>query len=74
MIATTKSEWCSNHGSYYYSQLASHQLIANDIEGARQTIRTYFNTIYMTQVTATGEQVCHISPCTVAETDKNLSH
>ncbi|KAF9224978.1 chondroitin AC/alginate lyase [Gyrodon lividus] len=46
----------NNHGSYYYSQLASHQLIAKDIEGARATIKTYFNTIYMSQITETGEQ------------------
>ncbi|KIJ64736.1 hypothetical protein HYDPIDRAFT_89478 [Hydnomerulius pinastri MD-312] len=46
----------NNHGSYYFAQLASHQLIAKDIEGARATIRTYFNTIYMNQTTATGEQ------------------
>ncbi|KAG6336648.1 hypothetical protein ID866_2429 [Astraeus odoratus] len=53
---STKSQPLSNHGSYYYSQLASHQLIANDIEGARETIKTYFHTIYMSQITATGEQ------------------
>ncbi|KAL4076768.1 alginate lyase-domain-containing protein [Scleroderma yunnanense] len=55
-IALEEAVAKNNHGSYYYSQLASHQLIANDIEGARQTIKTYFNTIYMRQVTATGEQ------------------
>ncbi|KAH7915931.1 chondroitin AC/alginate lyase [Hygrophoropsis aurantiaca] len=46
----------NNHGSFYYSQLASHQMIAHDYDGARATIRTYFSTIYMNQITSTGEQ------------------
>ncbi|KIK96751.1 hypothetical protein PAXRUDRAFT_825612 [Paxillus rubicundulus Ve08.2h10] len=46
----------NNHGSFYYSQLAAHQLIAKDIEGARATMTTYFHTIYMNQITETGEQ------------------
>ncbi|KAI6015146.1 chondroitin AC/alginate lyase [Pisolithus orientalis] len=45
-----------NHGSYYYAQLASHYLIVNDIESARQAIKTYFTTTYMAQITADGEQ------------------
>ncbi|KAF9234506.1 alginate lyase-domain-containing protein, partial [Melanogaster broomeanus] len=57
-IALEEAAAKNNHGSYYYAQLASHQLIANDIEGARATIETYFNTIYMNQITATGEQAC----------------
>ncbi|KAF9233040.1 chondroitin AC/alginate lyase [Melanogaster broomeanus] len=55
-IALEEAAAKNNHGSYYYAQLASHQLIAKDIEGARATIETYFNTIYMNQITATGEQ------------------
>lgn len=46
----------NNHGSYYYAQLASHYLIANDTEGAKRAIETYFTTLYMSQITASGEQ------------------
>ncbi|KAI0265333.1 alginate lyase-domain-containing protein [Gloeopeniophorella convolvens] len=46
----------SNHGSYYYTQLASLQIIANDLAGANASLQKYFSTLYLNQVDANGEQ------------------
>lgn len=47
----------SNHGTFYYNQLASLKLLLNDTNGARNVTDTYFNTLYKAQINATGEQV-----------------
>jgi hypothetical protein len=47
----------SNHGSYYYNQLAALKLIVNDVAGATNVTNTYFSGIYLGQVEANGEQV-----------------
>jgi hypothetical protein len=51
----------SNHGSYYYNQLAALKLIVNDVAGATNVTNTYFSGIYLGQVEANGEQVSTIS-------------
>ena len=48
---------CSNHGSYYYNQLAALQILVNDTASANATIRKYFSTLYKKQISADGEQV-----------------
>jgi len=48
--------FCSNHGSYYYSQLAALQILVNDTAGANATIQKYFSTLYKKQISADGEQ------------------
>ncbi|KAF8843509.1 hypothetical protein BDN67DRAFT_988470 [Paxillus ammoniavirescens] len=55
--AIAKNVRIANHGFSYYLQLVSHQFVAKDIEGARATIKTYFDTIYVNQITETGKQV-----------------
>jgi hypothetical protein len=47
----------SNHGSFFYSQLASLYLIVNDTLSARKAIEEYFSVLYMDQIEADGEQV-----------------
>lgn len=48
---------CSNHGSFYYSQLAAVKIILGDFAGATNVTNTYFSRQYLTQITADGEQV-----------------
>ena len=47
----------SNHGSYYYGQLAALQILVNDTADANATIQEYFSTLYKNQIGANGEQV-----------------
>ncbi|KAF9517052.1 hypothetical protein BS47DRAFT_1340080 [Hydnum rufescens UP504] len=47
----------NNHGSFFYSQLASLYLIVNDTLSARKAIEEYFSVLYMDQIEADGEQV-----------------
>lgn len=49
--------FCSNHGSYYYNQLAALQILVNDTAGANASIQKYFSTLYQNQISANGEQV-----------------
>ncbi|KAF9503546.1 hypothetical protein BS47DRAFT_789231 [Hydnum rufescens UP504] len=46
----------NNHGSFFYSQLASLYLIVNDTLSARKAIEEYFSVLYMDQIEADGEQ------------------
>ena len=48
---------CSNHGTYFYNQLASLQILVGDTNGATNTIKQYFSQQYMGQIDASGEQV-----------------
>ena len=50
----------SNHGSFYYNQLASIYLILDDKPAAKAVLQEYFNGIFQNQITATGEQVSMI--------------
>ena len=55
----------SNHGSYYYNQLAALQILVNDTAGANSSIQKYFSTPYQNQISANGEQVrcgCSVVP------------
>ena len=47
----------SNHGSFYYNQLASLQVLVDDLTGANETLQEYFTGIYMGQINSTGDQV-----------------
>lgn len=47
----------SNHGTFYYNQLAAIQVVAGDKAGAINTTTTYFNAQYMNQINSNGEQV-----------------
>ena len=47
----------SNHGSFYYNQLASVQVLLGDTTGAQKTIEEYFSGIYLGQIAANGDQV-----------------
>ena len=47
----------SNHGSFYYNQLAALKILNNDMTGAKTTTDEFFNTLYMDQITSKGEQV-----------------
>jgi hypothetical protein len=47
----------SNHGSYYYGQLAALQILVYDGASANPTIQKYFSTVFRNQVNGTGEQV-----------------
>ncbi len=47
----------SNHGSYYYGQLAALQILVYDGASANATIQKYFSTMFRNQVNGTGEQV-----------------
>ena len=46
----------NNHGSFYYSQTASLQVLVGDYAGAKDTLEQFFNGIYKGQITSTGEQ------------------
>lgn len=46
----------SNHGTFYYNQLAALKLLLGDTDGARNVTQTYFNTLYLNQIDANGEQ------------------
>lgn len=46
----------SNHGSFYFTQVASLHLINNDKQSAAATIKEYFDTVYKGQIDADGNQ------------------
>jgi len=47
----------SNHGTFYFNQLAALKILVNDLPGAKLVTNTYFDTLYKAQITANGEQV-----------------
>ena len=47
----------SNHGTFYYNQLAALQILVGDTAGAKQTLEEYFTTQYTWQIAANGDQV-----------------
>ena len=47
----------SNHGTFYYNQLAAMQILVGDTAGAKQTLEEYFTTQYTWQIAANGDQV-----------------
>jgi hypothetical protein len=47
----------SNHGTFYYAQLASLKIFVGDLAGAQNVTQTYFSNQYMSQISANGEQV-----------------
>lgn len=67
---SSRDVFYSNHGSYYYNQLAALQILVNDTAGANATIQKYFSTLYKKQISADGEQVgcgsCFLDGVTLA--------
>lgn len=55
-IALEERKALNNHGSFYFNQLASLQILVGDTDGAKSTIEEYFNGIYMGQIAANGDQ------------------
>lgn len=55
-IALEEKAATNNHGSFYFSQLASIQVLVGDYAGARETLQQFFSGIYLNQITANGEQ------------------
>jgi len=47
----------SNHVSFFYAQLSALQVLIKDEEGARQSLRLYFNGKFQEQIVQNGEQV-----------------
>lgn len=54
----TDSTRASNHGTFYYNQLASLQILVGDTDGAKKTLDEYFTGIYLGQISSNGDQVC----------------
>ncbi|KAG8975746.1 hypothetical protein FRB90_009440 [Tulasnella sp. 427] len=46
----------NNHGSFYFSQTASLQILVGDLDGASNTLKEFYDGIYQAQITNTGEQ------------------
>lgn len=46
----------NNHGTYYYAQLGSLYVIANDKQKAGETANEYFSSIYQQQIMQDGDQ------------------
>ncbi len=57
MVLIAYGYCCSNHGSFYYNQLAALQVLVSDKAGAQKTLDEYFDGIYMGQIAADGDQV-----------------
>ncbi|KIO27783.1 hypothetical protein M407DRAFT_72627 [Tulasnella calospora MUT 4182] len=55
-IALGEKAATNNHGSFYFSQTASIQVLIGDYAGARTTLQEYFEGIYLNQITADGDQ------------------
>lgn len=55
-IALGEKAATNNHGSFYFSQTASIQVLIGDTAGAKTTLDEYFSGIYMNQITADGDQ------------------
>jgi hypothetical protein len=51
-------EWVAdnNHGTYFYSQMASLQILVGDNTSAITTIKQYFSKQYLSQINANGDQ------------------
>lgn len=49
----------SNHGTFYYNQLAALKVLVNDNAGTLNVTNTYFASQYLFQIKANGEQVRH---------------
>jgi hypothetical protein len=64
---------CSNHGSYFYTQLASLYIMVNDTLNARRAIEEYFSVLYMDQINADGEQVRHSNTSSFSELQSLLA-
>jgi hypothetical protein len=54
--AQLKQNPFSNHGSFYFNQLASLQVLVGDTTGAKATIEEYFTGIFQDQIAANGDQ------------------
>lgn len=46
----------SNHGSFYFNQIAALKILVGNTTGALDSLGEYFNDIYKNQINADGEQ------------------
>lgn len=46
----------SNHGSFYFNQIAALKILVGNNTGALESLGEYFNGIYKNQINADGEQ------------------
>ncbi|KZP34707.1 chondroitin AC/alginate lyase [Athelia psychrophila] len=55
-LAQAEKASTNNHGTYFYNQFVSLQILVGDIQGATSSIQEYFSGIYQGQISSTGEQ------------------
>jgi hypothetical protein len=55
-IGTEELASANNHGTFAWNQIAALYIALGDLASAKNATLTYFNGIYMNQITATGEQ------------------
>lgn len=58
--------YVSNHGTFYYNQLAALKILVGDLEGAKNATNDYFSKLYPAQIQTSGEQVGFCSSLYVA--------
>ena len=57
VLTLTPAHVRSNHGTFYYNQLAALQVLVGDNAGAQKTLEEYFTTQYKWQIVTNGDQV-----------------
>ncbi|THH06681.1 hypothetical protein EW146_g9539 [Bondarzewia mesenterica] len=55
-LALAEATAPNNHGTFYFNQLAALKILVGDVGGARNVTQTYFDTLFMNQIDANGEQ------------------
>ncbi|KAI0074707.1 chondroitin AC/alginate lyase [Panus rudis PR-1116 ss-1] len=55
-IAIEEKDSLNNHGSFYFNQLASLQILIGDTDGAKKTLEDFFTGIYLGQIAKDGNQ------------------
>ncbi|KAJ7591610.1 alginate lyase-domain-containing protein [Mycena floridula] len=55
-IALGERRALNNHGSFYYNQLGALKILVDDLPGATNVTNEYFETRYLAQIAANGEQ------------------
>ncbi|CAA7263300.1 unnamed protein product [Cyclocybe aegerita] len=55
-ISIEEREAENNHGTFFYNQLAALKILVDDLPGAKEVTTAYFNTQYLYQIEASGEQ------------------
>ncbi|KAJ2962142.1 hypothetical protein NQZ79_g2614 [Umbelopsis isabellina] len=61
VLGKEEGQALNNHGTFYYAQLAGFSQYIGDINGTRQAVRKYLDTIYDGQIKADGSQPLELS-------------